>query len=131
MNVYEQIESIFSGEAEEKPQWASELLEEIREVKTLLKEQKELLTHKSYQPSTTYPQKRNGFYSFIKEFRISMRANVVKNNYPSFDYYGRKLGVDYSGLLYDKESSRTLSREEAFKVYSYAYRHKNEYKISA
>jgi len=44
MNVYEQIDSIFSGEAEEKPQWASEILRELGEIKILLQNQKEIPT---------------------------------------------------------------------------------------
>jgi len=36
MNVYEQIETIFSGDAEKKPEWANEILKELADIKTLL-----------------------------------------------------------------------------------------------
>jgi len=131
MNIYEKIDTIFSGEAEERPQWANELLEEIREIKMLLKEQKELLNYKTQQINTTYPRNNSDFYDFVKKFRASMQADTTNNIYPTFEYKGRKLGVDYSGLLYDKKDSKTLSRQEAFEIYRYAYEHRNIYKISA
>jgi len=135
MNIYEQIDSIFSGEAEEKPQWASEILKELKEVKVLLQEQKELCKNKPNQLYTAYPQNRqntdSAYYDFVKQFRISMKADTKNNIYPTFEYDGQKFGVDFSGLLYDKKDSKTLSRQEAFRVYRYAYQHKNRSKISA
>jgi hypothetical protein len=135
MNIYEQIDTIFSGEAEERPQWAGKILEELKEVKVLLQEQRELLKNQPTQVHTSYPQNRQKidreYYNFIKQFRISMKADTKNNNYPTFEYNGRKLGVAFSGLLYDKKDSKTLSRKEAFRVYRYAYEHKDESKISA
>lgn len=135
MNVYEQIEVIFSGEAEEKPQWAGEILNELQEIKLLLKEQKEQLINKSHHSYTSYPQNRykpdNKYYDFVKKFRVLMKPDTVNNIYPTFEYIGRKLGIDYSGLLYDKKDSKTLSKKEAFQIYRYAYEHQNDYKISA
>lgn len=131
MNIYEQIDTIFSGESEERPKWATELLEETREMKALLIEQKELMNSNTYSNNTTFRHNRRGFYDFIKKFRASMKADVPNNIYPTFEYYGRKLGVDYSGLLYDKKSSKTLSRQEAYAVYKYAYNHRNKAQFSA
>lgn len=132
MNVYEQIEVIFSGEAEEKPQWAGEILNELQEIKLLLKEQ---LSNNLYHSNTSYPQNRdkpdNKYYDFVRKFRILMKPDTVNNIYPTFEYFGRKLGIDYSGLLYDKKDSKTLSKKEAFQVYRYAYKHQNDYKTSA
>ena len=132
-NIYKQIDIIFSGEAEEKPQWAKELLQEIQEVRILLQEQKELLNQK--QAYTYTPQNKHhidsSYYDFIKQFRISMKADVDNDIYPTFEYLGRRLGVDYSGLLYDKKDSKILSKQEAFKVYRYAYEHSQKRKNSA
>jgi hypothetical protein len=129
MNVYEQIESIFSGEADEKPQWAEEILDELREIKHILNEQKKQILHSSY-PQNSY-KFDSKYYDFIKKFRALMKPDTVNNNYPTFEYFGRKLGVDHSGLLYDKKDSKTLSKKEAFQVYRYAYEHQNKYGISA
>ncbi|MEA1892886.1 MAG: hypothetical protein U9N33_09260 [Campylobacterota bacterium] len=125
MNIYEQIDVIFSGEAEDKPKWAEEILGELKEIKQLLKEQRNSEIHNSTNKAS---QK---FYNFIKEFRISMRANTIKNIYPTFVYNNRKLGVDFKGLLYDKSTSRLLSRDEAYTVYKYAYNQQNHDKYSA
>ena len=112
MNIYDKIDSIFSGEAEEKPKWADEILNQLKEIKILLKEQKTQITKID-----------NNFYEFVKKFRISMRADVVNNVYPTFTYHGRDLGVDFKGLLYDKKTLKILPRDEAFKIYKYAYSH--------
>ncbi len=116
MDIYEKIDTIFSGEAEERPQWASELLDELKEIKALLKEHKQPRLKRV----TSYNNTED-LYAFIKEFRDKMKADTANNNYPTFNYRGKKLGVDFKGLLYDKETTRTLRREEAFKIYRYAY----------
>ncbi|MEA3522724.1 MAG: hypothetical protein U9R50_07095 [Campylobacterota bacterium] len=123
MNIYEKIDVIFSGEAEDKPQWADEILTQLQEIKILLQEQKQ-------HPQSSQKISRN-FYAFIKEFRISMRANTTEKIYPTFIYDNKRLGVDFKGLLYDKESSKLLSKDEAYKVYKYAYSHQNNTKYSA
>jgi len=137
MNIYKQIETIFSGESEEKPQWVGEILNELMEIKLLLQQQqqKELAQCSPLQMHISSPQNQTKndkkYYDFVKNFRASMRANTLNNIYPTFNYFGRKLGVDYSGLLYDKKDSKTLLKQEAFKVYRYAYEHQNEHEISA
>jgi len=120
MNIYEQIDTIFSGEAENKPQWANEILSELQEIKSLLQEQKQ----------TTQKIDKN-FYSFIKEFRILMKADTEKKIYPTFNYNGRRFGVDFKGFLYDKEDLKFLPTDEAYKVYKYAYNQRNKREYSA
>ncbi len=122
MDIYEKIDTIFSGEAEERPQWAGELLDELKEIKALLKEHKQ----PQLKRVATY-NNTDDLYAFIKEFRDSMKADTANNTYPTFEYQGKKLGVDFKGLLYDKETTKILRREEAFKVYQYAYNlHKHD-----
>lgn len=121
MNIFDQIDTIFSGEAEDKPKWAEEILNQLTEIKTLLQEQ-----------NNSKPKRINhNFYTFIKEFRNSMKANTIKNVYPTFLYHGRKLGIDFKGYLYDKESLKVLSKDEAYIVYKYAYNHQDNKKRSA
>lgn len=108
MSVYDQIDAIFSREADDKPQWANEILKELKEIKTLLKEQKQTYVDDEY-------------YDFIKRFRREMRASIDDNLYPTFDYKGRRLGIDFKGLLYDKSTSRIIPKKEAFEIYRFAY----------
>lgn len=122
MNIYEKIDVMFSGNAEDKPKWADEILGELKEIKQLLEEQRN-------SKNTNKPSQN--FYNFIKEFRISMRADTIQNIYPTFVYNNRMLGVDFKGLLYDKSTSRHLSKDEAYTVYRYAYDQQNYNKYSA
>ncbi len=119
MNVYDQIDKIFSGESETIPQWAIEISNEIKELKELLKEQKSTYANNRYSKNKTSIS--DDFYNFIKQFRVSMKADKANNIYPTFKYFDKELGVDYLGLLYNKKDSKTLSKQEAFKVYRYAY----------
>ena len=109
-NIYKKIEAIFDDDIQEKPKWADEILDELKEIKTLLREQKSSI-HKI--------DKR--FYSFIKSFRESMKADVANNIYPTFHYNGRKYGVDFKGLIYDKDNLKIIPKNEAYKIYKYAY----------
>jgi calcineurin-like phosphoesterase family protein len=115
MNIYEKIDNIFSDEIDTKPKWANEILEELHEIKILLKKQKD----------KTKENISQDFYSFIQKFRSSMKADVLNNKYPTFYYKNKRLGVDFKGLLYDKETSKILSKDEAYAVYRYAYNNKN------
>ncbi len=113
--IYEKIDAIFADELNNPPIWATELLQELQELKILVKEEKK----KNY-------KRDRKFYAFLKEFRRSMRADVDKNLYPKIiDYKNRKLGVNFDGLLYDVKSSNLLPTKEAFKVYGYLYKKKN------
>ena len=114
MNIYNKIDTIFSGECEDKPAWANEILNELKEIKTLLKEQKQ-----------TVNRIDRNYYDFVKKFRESMKADVANNVYPTFYYKGKKLGVDFKGLLYDKATKKNISRDEAFEAYRYAYEYKD------
>jgi len=116
MDIYEKIDSIFSGEAENKPVWANDILSELKEIKILLQNQSKLL-----QTQQTTSNSNQDFYNFVNKFRLSMKADTVKNIYPTFYYNDRKLGIDFKGLLYDKKTLHILPRDEAFKVYRYAY----------
>jgi len=129
MDIYEKIDAIFSGEAEEKPQWANELLSELKEIKSLLIAQKE---HVMSEPTRTIePKDDKAYFDFVKRFRIAMRADTQKNIYPIFDYKGKKFGIDFNGLLYDRTTSKTISRHEAFKIYRFAYEEEKYSQYSA
>ena len=110
MTIQEKIEKIFAQESDNRPQWASELLTELREIKSMLQETKQEKKAHDYT-----------FYDFVNVFRKSMMPDVQNNIYPEVEYEGKKIGVNYRGLLYYKGDLTLLSRNEAFKVYRYIY----------
>lgn len=130
MNVFEQIENIYSGENESKPAWANDMLAELQEIKRLLQSlnRSQPTPSEEWKPSAF---KQNDYYTFVNQFRKSLQPNTATNYYPTFIFKGRKLGVNFKGWLYDKQSTKPLSKQEAFAVYSYAYsQHKTqEHKI--
>ena len=116
MDIYEKIDAIFSEEDENKPQWASEILTELKEIKALLATKH---THPS--PKAYTGEAQSIYYDWVKNFRKRMKAKPSEDIYPSFDYQGRTLGIDFKGLLYDKKSAQIISKQEAFKIYKFAY----------
>jgi len=117
-NIFDKIDSIFSGYSDDRPIWAQEILEELKEIKSLINS-----TNK------TVKKIDKNYYDFIKNFRKQMRADVNNDIYPKVRYQNRLLGVNFKGYLYDVESNTTLSREEAFSAYEYFYSNKNDLNI--
>lgn len=114
-SVYQKIDAIFAEELDTPPVWAKELMEEIQSLKEMVAKGEQRAKKRD-----------KAFYLFIKEFRHSMLPNTEKCLYPKVqDYKGRKLGVNFKGLLYDVKSSNLLSTSEAFKVYGYLYKKKD------
>lgn len=113
MTIQEKIEKIFAGESDNRPEWASELLTELQEIKSMLKETKQEKKAHDYT-----------FYDFVNVFRKSMMPDVQNNIYPEVEYAGKKIGVNYRGLLYYKGDLSLLSKNEAFKVYRHIYDNK-------
>lgn len=113
MNIYEKIDAIFQDDLTQKPQWADELFRELYEIKTLLKQQQ-----------TTIKKIDKNYYSFVKLFREQMKPDIANNIYPTFHYNGKTYGIDLKGLIYNKETQKTLPKDEAFKIYEYAYHNK-------
>jgi len=115
MNIHEKIEKIFSQERSDAPNWAIELLDELKIIRSMLVNQK---------PKELSPQNHTSFYNFVNDFRVSMKPDVANNIYPEVIYKNKKIGVNFKGLLYYKENGSLLPREEAFKIYRYLYEHK-------
>lgn len=126
MDIYEKIDIMFSGEAENRPKWADDLLDELKEVKSLLLELKS-----TQNLNVTANNLDRQYYNFVKQFRINLSPDLQNNIYPTYHYKNQKLGIDIKGLLYDKETTRTLLKYEAFDAYRFAYDHQNTIKISA
>ena len=115
MTIHEKIEKIFAQESDNRPEWATELLTELKEIKSMLQVASEAKKVHDYT-----------FYDFVNSFRKSMMPNVQNNVYPEIQYNEQRLGVNFKGLLYDKESSYLLSRAEAINVYRYLYKHNKD-----
>lgn len=114
MTVYEKIDKIFSEESDNRPKWADEILQELKEIKAILQYRQ---TEKNHDYT---------FYNFVNSFRKKMMPDAQNNIYPEVEYQGKKIGVNFKGLLYYKENLRLLSKNEAFKVYRYLYEHKKK-----
>jgi hypothetical protein len=114
-NIYEKIEKIFQQDATLPPQWALELMNEIREVKQLLQNREK-------------PRASNNlnFYAFVNKFRESMKADAEKSIFPEIQYNHQAIGVDSKGHLYYKENAKTLQTNEAFRVYRFLYENKDK-----
>ncbi|WP_434580264.1 hypothetical protein MLC52_09925 [Sulfurimonas sp. NW15] len=125
MNIYKQIDTIFSGESEEIPKWAEQILTELKEIRNMLENQKNVSNQQVHTSS------KREFYDFINRFRKKMKADVINKIYPTFEYNGKKIGIDFKGLLYDKKDLKLLSRSEAYMVYKYAYNMEKNNKHSA
>ncbi len=121
MNLYEKIEKLYresekkaEGEGEkESPAKSSceEIMEELKEIKEILLK--------------NYKKTKNldiSMRKFVSEFRERLKPDVENDHYPEVEYNGRRLGVNFKGLLYDKETLRLLSTSEAFEVYRHFYR---------
>lgn len=99
------------------PEWANEILFELKEVKNLLKDIRNPRRNRS---------KNRDYYDFLNEFRRRMKADADKEIYPEVVYNSRRVGVDFKGLLYDKETLNLLPMHEAFRVYEHFYTKKDE-----
>ncbi|MDF1881140.1 hypothetical protein JHD50_07465 [Sulfurimonas sp. MAG313] len=90
------------------PAWAIELLNEVQELKSKIKNSKKYTDSK-------------GFYDFVNDFRKTMQAKPLDNSYPEVQCNGKRLGVTFSNLLYDKENGEVIPRQDAFVIYRRLY----------
>jgi len=104
MNDFEQV---FSRQ-NHTPLWAQELLTEIKAIRQILQAQQG-------------PKNPYDFYDFVRVFRKVMQADTINNHYPEVEVKGSLLGVTRNGLLYDKSTSKELTRTEAFTAYKILY----------
>lgn len=118
VNIFEKIDSIFSGYSDNRPLWAQEILDELKEIKQSLN-----------QTNNTVKRIDKNYYDFVKEFRKSMQPDTYNNIYPKIDYKKRSLGVNFKGYLYDVNTHETLTKDEAFSAYEYFYTNKMDLNI--
>lgn len=117
MTVYEKIEKIFQHQELDRPAWADEILQELRQINAKL-------DAKPLMHVQNHSYKQDDFYEFIKNFRIQMKADIVNNVYPEVEYNGKRYGINFNGLLYNKETTATISTAEAKIIYRFLYENK-------
>lgn len=117
-NVFKKIDLIFNTYSDDRPLWAQEILQELKEIKSLINS-----------TNNTVNRIDKNYYDFIKEFRKLMRADVENNIYPKVKYKNKSLGINFKGYLYDTVKNAILSKDEAFSAYEYFYTNKNNLNI--
>ena len=111
MNLQEQIEKLLKTQEDDTNTLLRQILDELKKVNINLKN---LAKNQQKYNSANY-------YKFVKEFRKKMQPDVDKRIFPEVEYKGVKIGSTTKGFLYEKETSRTLSAQEAFEIYKYFY----------
>ncbi len=116
-NIYEKIEKIYATKQSDEPAWVAELRAELKEIKMLLK-------------TTAKPQRKKrkpkAYFDFVNLLRERLKADTIKEVYPELEYKGKRIGVNFKGFLYDKETTKSLTANEAFAVYEYFYAKEEE-----
>lgn len=113
MNIYEKIDAIFAGEADDRPKWAIELLEEIKELKIMMREYK---PHPTVVPTRSVNNTpKLAYYQFVKQLRERYQDETA-----TLYYKNLSLGVR-SGLLYDKNTNRLITTVLANEIYLALY----------
>jgi len=93
--------------------YVDSMAKELRELKAKLHQSQSNIQKISYQS--------DAYFEFVANLREKMRAHVEKNYYPKIRIDGMELGIDFKGLLYDRETNITLPRTLAFEVYHKLY----------
>jgi hypothetical protein len=92
---------------DETPAWVLRLLKEMETLKKTVENMR---------------KSQWEYLDFVNRFRRRMMPDPEKDHYPEVVVNGRRLGVTLDGLLYDKANGETISRMDAFRIYSILYR---------
>jgi len=103
-DIFDKIEAIFSVE-EDTPKWANEILEELKEIKKDLKSQQTKINNID-----------KNYYEFIKYLRKRLRADVQNDYYPTLIYNNKRYGINFDGLIYDKQDLKVIRDRFVFCV---------------
>ena len=115
MDIYQKIDEFLEEEIfkeEMKEDILKEILFELREIKALLAKKTKRLPR--------------DYYNFVNEFRNKFKEDPINGKYPEFKFNGKVLAINERGLLYNKETNRILSTNEAFRVYEALYERKEK-----
>ena len=115
MDIYQKIDEFLGEEIfkeDMKEDILKEILFELREIKALLAKQTKRLP--------------KDYYKFVNEFRAKFKEDPINGKYPEFRFNGKLLAINERGLLYNKETKRILSTNEAFAIFEALYEKKDK-----
>jgi hypothetical protein len=113
-DLFDKINGLYAGDIyPNNPTWAAEIISELRKIRVLLEN--------NTTEQQNYNSQNDQFREFVAQFRKKMQPNTNTNHYPEVLVEDRRIGVDFKGLLYDKKTSKLLSRDEAFRIYRLLY----------
>ena len=115
MDIYQKIDEFLGEEIfkeDMKEDVLKEILFELREIKALFAKKTKRLPR--------------SYYDFVNEFRAKFKEEPINGKYPEFRFNGKLLAINEKGLLYNKETKRILSTNEAFSIFEALYNHKNK-----
>ncbi len=115
MDISKHIEKLLESQDSTSDELLKEILIELKEIKLLLKKQNTTLKNNSY-------FKNQEYYDFINTLRKKLKANINKNIYPEIYYKDKILGIDNRGYLYDKKTTNNLTARDAFEVYKFLFK---------
>jgi len=108
MNIYKQLDKLLEEESSDCQELMQQILKELKELKTLIKK-----------------QDKSDYYKFINRIRKELKADIKNNIYPEITYNNKTYGIDFNGFIYDKQTSKTLKPQDAYDIYKFLYRNRN------
>ncbi len=118
MNIYEKIDEIFSGESDDRPQWATEILDELKELKELIKNCKSLPIQN--EPAKNISINNNisnadDFHKFMTYYRNTNKESTT------IHYKNEIYKLNERGLIYNIATNRVISTTYAIEIYRSLY----------
>ena len=107
MNIYEKVEK-FINSSQNRPIWVDEILFELREIKRLLKEEKN----------------KKEFYTFVSKLKQRFKDSLVEGREIKISFKQRYYKVDMKGFICEIKSSETLDKKKAFEIFRFLYENK-------
>jgi hypothetical protein len=123
MNLDEMIKNMLNETPSyetNKPKWAQEILNELKEIKLLIKKNN---YNKNYYK--TSPEKRD-YYNFVNNLRKELKADVANNIYPKIYYNKTYYGINKDGLLYNMHTLNELPTYKAFEIFKFLYNNRDK-----
>jgi len=111
VNVYEQLQKLI--EYENSQDTLKKILEELREIKKILSNDKK---HNSQE-----------YYNFVYKLKKFFKDSISKDKQLEIKYNSKTITINQAGWMYDKDTSLKLSAKEAFDVYKYLYKNQDKF----
>jgi len=121
MNLDQMIQNLLKEDkqnliyTDEPPNWAKEILQELKEIKILLKKNRYKKTNDN----------KREYYNFVNTLRKKLRVYVKENKHPRIYYNNRYYGISEEGLLYNMHTLNNLPTYKAFEIFEFLYNNKD------